>query len=162
MKSVLLLMLRGYQYMISPMLGQNCRFYPSCSAYAAQAIQEYGAAKGSLMAAKRLCKCHPWHEGGVDLVPPKMNSEHDHLPDCELGMTEVSNTKLSSSELSSIEQDHNVDLERHEQKLQDQNQQNQQNQQILLSQANQASQMANELENPASATILVTASSKPS
>lgn len=71
MKFALILLLRGYQYLISPMLGQNCRFYPSCSEYAKQAIQEYGAAKGCLMAGKRLCKCHPWHEGGVDLVPPK-------------------------------------------------------------------------------------------
>ena len=74
MKSVLLLLLRGYQYLISPMLGQNCRFYPSCSEYAVQALNEYGAAKGSLMACKRLCKCHPWHAGGVDLLPPKMVS----------------------------------------------------------------------------------------
>jgi putative membrane protein insertion efficiency factor len=77
MKSVLLLLLRGYKYLISPMLGQNCRFYPSCSEYAAQAISEYGAVKGSLMAGKRLCKCHPWHEGGVDLVPPKDAPKQD-------------------------------------------------------------------------------------
>lgn len=63
------------------MLGQNCRFYPSCSEYAAQAIQEYGAAKGSLMACKRLCKCHPWHEGGVDLVPPKNQKVNEHCDD---------------------------------------------------------------------------------
>lgn len=71
MKPLLLLILRGYKLAISPMLGQNCRFYPSCSEYAMEAIREYGAAKGSLMAGKRLCKCHPWHPGGIDLVPPK-------------------------------------------------------------------------------------------
>ncbi|MDO8176754.1 MAG: membrane protein insertion efficiency factor YidD [Undibacterium sp.] len=71
MKALLLLLLRGYQFAISPMLGQNCRFYPSCSEYATEAIREYGACKGSLMAGKRLCKCHPWHPGGVDIVPPK-------------------------------------------------------------------------------------------
>ncbi|MFZ6818674.1 membrane protein insertion efficiency factor YidD [Undibacterium sp. Ji22W] len=71
MKPLLLLILRGYKLAISPMLGQNCRFYPSCSEYAMEAILEYGAAKGSLMAGKRLCKCHPWHPGGIDLVPPK-------------------------------------------------------------------------------------------
>lgn len=71
MKSLLLLILRGYKLAISPMLGQNCRFYPSCSEYAMEAIREYGAAKGSFMAGKRLCKCHPWHPGGIDLVPPK-------------------------------------------------------------------------------------------
>lgn len=71
MKALLLLLLRGYKFAISPMLGQNCRFYPSCSEYAVEAIREYGAGKGSLMAGKRLCKCHPWHPGGVDIVPPK-------------------------------------------------------------------------------------------
>lgn len=76
MKSLLLLILRGYKLAISPMLGQNCRFYPSCSEYAAEAIREYGAAKGSLMAGKRLCKCHPWHPGGIDLVPPKNVPDH--------------------------------------------------------------------------------------
>lgn len=73
MKALLLLLLRGYQFAISPMLGQNCRFYPSCSEYAAEAIREYGAGKGSLMAGKRLCKCHPWHPGGIDIVPPKVS-----------------------------------------------------------------------------------------
>lgn len=71
MKPVLLFLLRIYKYAISPMLGQNCRFYPSCSEYAALAIQEHGAGKGCLLAGKRLCKCHPWHPGGIDLVPPK-------------------------------------------------------------------------------------------
>ena len=71
MNPLLLLILRGYKLAISPMLGQNCRFYPSCSEYAMEAIREYGAAKGSFMAGKRLCKCHPWHPGGIDLVPPK-------------------------------------------------------------------------------------------
>ncbi|MBI3283550.1 MAG: membrane protein insertion efficiency factor YidD [Burkholderiales bacterium] len=70
MKTVLLLLLRCYKFAISPMLGQNCRFYPSCSDYAAEAITVHGAARGSLMAGKRLCRCHPWHPGGVDLVPP--------------------------------------------------------------------------------------------
>jgi putative membrane protein insertion efficiency factor len=72
MKALLLILLKGYKFAISPMLGQNCRFYPSCSEYAAEAIREYGACKGSFMAGKRLCKCHPWHPGGVDIVPPKV------------------------------------------------------------------------------------------
>lgn len=75
MKSLLLFILRGYKYAISPMFGQNCRFYPSCSEYAAEAIREHGAAKGSLLAGKRLCKCHPWHEGGIDLVPAKVSGD---------------------------------------------------------------------------------------
>ena len=71
MKRVLLLLLRGYQLGISPFLGQNCRFHPSCSDYAAQAIDLHGPAHGSLLAARRLCKCHPWHPGGLDPVPAK-------------------------------------------------------------------------------------------
>ncbi|MBC3883694.1 membrane protein insertion efficiency factor YidD [Undibacterium sp. FT31W] len=70
MKTLLLLLLRFYKYAISPMLGQNCRFYPSCSEYAAEAIRLHGAARGSYLAGRRLCKCHPWHPGGVDHVPP--------------------------------------------------------------------------------------------
>lgn len=69
MKSLLLLLLRAYQLGISPFLGQNCRFYPTCSTYAVEAINEHGAVKGSFLAAKRLCKCHPWHPGGLDPVP---------------------------------------------------------------------------------------------
>ncbi|MDY7576964.1 membrane protein insertion efficiency factor YidD [Herbaspirillum sp. RTI4] len=69
MKTPLLLLLRGYKLGLSPFLGQNCRFYPSCSDYAAEAITLHGAIYGSVLAAKRLCKCHPWHAGGVDTVP---------------------------------------------------------------------------------------------
>jgi hypothetical protein len=71
MKTVLLLLLRAYQLGISPFLGQNCRFYPSCSQYAAEAIREHGALKGGMLATRRVCKCHPWHPGGVDPVPKK-------------------------------------------------------------------------------------------
>ncbi|MEO7031453.1 MAG: membrane protein insertion efficiency factor YidD [Herbaspirillum sp.] len=71
MKQILLLLLRAYKLGISPFLGQNCRFYPSCSDYAAQAIHEYGALHGGALAARRLCKCHPWNPGGVDLVPER-------------------------------------------------------------------------------------------
>ncbi len=77
MKSIFLLLLRFYKLAISPMLGQNCRFYPSCSEYAAQAISEYGAGKGCWMAGKRLCKCHPWHTGGVDLVPVREKADEN-------------------------------------------------------------------------------------
>lgn len=74
MKTLLLALLRAYKLCISPFLGQNCRFYPSCSDYAAQAIGTHGALKGSALAARRLCKCHPWHPGGVDPVPEKTPS----------------------------------------------------------------------------------------
>lgn len=70
MKTLLLILLRAYQLCISPFLGQNCRFYPSCSEYATEAVREHGALKGSALTARRLCKCHPFHPGGVDPVPP--------------------------------------------------------------------------------------------
>ncbi|HZS80143.1 MAG TPA: membrane protein insertion efficiency factor YidD [Herbaspirillum sp.] len=69
MKTPLLLLLHAYKLGISPYLGQNCRFYPSCSDYAAEAIRRHGAWKGSALAGKRLCRCHPWHAGGFDPVP---------------------------------------------------------------------------------------------
>lgn len=70
MKAILLFLLRLYQLAISPYLGQNCRFHPSCSDYARQAVGSHGALRGTLLAGRRLCKCHPWHPGGVDPVPP--------------------------------------------------------------------------------------------
>lgn len=71
MKRVLIWLLRGYQLAISPFLGANCRFYPSCSNYALEAIAQHGTLKGGILAARRLAKCHPWHPGGVDPVPGK-------------------------------------------------------------------------------------------
>jgi len=62
-------MIRGYQVMVSPMLGPACRFYPSCSEYAYEAISRHGFFKGAFLAGKRILKCHPFHPGGVDLVP---------------------------------------------------------------------------------------------
>jgi putative membrane protein insertion efficiency factor len=69
-KTLLVALLRAYQLLLSPMLGQNCRFYPSCSHYAIEALRTHGAARGSLLAARRVCRCHPWNEGGHDPVPP--------------------------------------------------------------------------------------------
>ncbi len=62
-------LIKAYQYGIRPMLGQRCRFFPSCSEYTAEAIGEYGVIRGSTMGALRLAKCHPWHVGGYDPVP---------------------------------------------------------------------------------------------
>jgi putative membrane protein insertion efficiency factor len=70
MKRILLVLIAGYRLLLSPFLGANCRFYPSCSAYAAEALERHGALRGSWLAAKRILKCHPWHAGGVDPVPP--------------------------------------------------------------------------------------------
>jgi len=71
MKTPLIWLLRGYQLLLSPMLGPRCRFYPSCSNYAIEALRVHGAARGSLLAARRVGRCHPWNPGGLDPVPPK-------------------------------------------------------------------------------------------
>lgn len=65
------LLVRGYRYGISPLLPPSCRFHPSCSAYAEEAIGRYGAAKGGWLAARRLCRCGPWSRGGYDPVPER-------------------------------------------------------------------------------------------
>ena len=64
-----LLIIRIYRYTISPLLGPRCRFYPSCSSYAEEAIKIHGLPKGGWLAVKRICRCHPFNEGGVDPVP---------------------------------------------------------------------------------------------
>ncbi len=69
MKNLALLVIRVYQLVLSPFLGGQCRFYPSCSVYSREAIEKYGALKGALLGAKRVLKCHPFHPGGVDYVP---------------------------------------------------------------------------------------------
>ena len=71
-------LIRLYQLTLSVLIGPRCRFYPSCSAYAMEAITTHGVAKGGLLAFKRISKCHPFHPGGVDLVPT-----HTHLPNDE-------------------------------------------------------------------------------
>jgi uncharacterized protein len=71
MKRALLLLIKLYQWCLSPFFGGQCRFYPSCSAYAAEAIDSHGALRGTWLALRRLLRCHPWHAGGVDPVPPK-------------------------------------------------------------------------------------------
>lgn len=58
-----------YRYFISPLLGPRCRFYPTCSQYAEEAYKQFGLIRGTQLAIKRVLKCHPWHEGGIDLVP---------------------------------------------------------------------------------------------
>nr|WP_321273100.1 membrane protein insertion efficiency factor YidD [Alcaligenes faecalis] len=67
--SVLVLLVRGYQLFISPLLGPRCRFYPTCSQYAIQALRTHGLFKGTWLAARRIVRCHPWHPGGHDPVP---------------------------------------------------------------------------------------------
>jgi putative membrane protein insertion efficiency factor len=69
MKRLLVLLVRFYQYALSPFLGRRCRFFPSCSEYTAEAIQKHGAWKGLRLGLKRVSRCHPWHSGGYDPVP---------------------------------------------------------------------------------------------
>jgi hypothetical protein len=59
----------GYQRLLSPLLGQNCRFYPSCSQYAKEAVLKHGLLRGVQLAARRIVRCNPWNPGGVDFVP---------------------------------------------------------------------------------------------
>lgn len=66
---VLVGLLTVYRRFVSPLLGPRCRFYPSCSAYALEAVQLHGAVRGSWLAARRLSRCHPFHRGGLDFVP---------------------------------------------------------------------------------------------
>lgn len=75
MKWLLIGFVRAYQLLVSPLLGPTCRYYPSCSAYAVQALQVHGAVKGTWLAVRRLLRCHPWSPGGVDHVPPR---KHRH------------------------------------------------------------------------------------
>ncbi len=68
---LLLGVIRFYQLVLSPLLGGQCRFEPSCSRYAAGCLETHGALRGSLLSARRLCKCHPFHPGGHDPPPPR-------------------------------------------------------------------------------------------
>lgn len=75
-RRILALPIRGYRYFLSPWLGSACRFEPTCSRYALQALELHGAAAGSYLAARRIVRCHPWCEGGADPVPAVARSVH--------------------------------------------------------------------------------------
>ena len=68
-RAALVALVRAYQLLVSPLLPPSCRFHPSCSAYAAEALRRHGAARGGWLAVKRLARCHPFCEGGIDPVP---------------------------------------------------------------------------------------------
>lgn len=74
MRPVLVGLLRVYRTLISPLYGQVCRYHPSCSAYALEAVQTHGSLRGSWLAARRLARCHPWADGGYDPVPTRRTS----------------------------------------------------------------------------------------
>lgn len=76
MKQILIGLIRGYKSLISPVLPPACRFYPTCSEYAMEAIDRLGIFRGGWMAIARILRCHPLHPGGYDPVPPK--HDHDH------------------------------------------------------------------------------------
>jgi putative membrane protein insertion efficiency factor len=69
MTRVLIWLIKGYQIILSPFFGQQCRFSPTCSQYALDAVTKYGAMRGAFYAVRRLLKCHPWHSGGHDPIP---------------------------------------------------------------------------------------------
>jgi putative membrane protein insertion efficiency factor len=76
MRFLLIAIIKFYKYFISPLLGSNCRFYPSCSSYSVEALQRHGAIIGSYITLKRLLKCHPFHQGGIDPVPEKLGNKN--------------------------------------------------------------------------------------
>lgn len=71
MSALLQQLIRGYRYFLGPLLGPSCRFHPSCSQYAEEALATHGLFSGGWLAARRLCRCGPWHAGGYDPVPPR-------------------------------------------------------------------------------------------
>lgn len=76
MRFLIITTIKFYRYFISPLLGENCRFYPSCSCYAIDAIQIHGIFRGLYLTFKRLLRCHPFNEGGIDPVPEKLGNKN--------------------------------------------------------------------------------------
>ncbi|WP_254031978.1 membrane protein insertion efficiency factor YidD [Planktothrix agardhii] len=71
MKTLLITLIKGYRFLISPLFPPACRFHPTCSQYAIEALETFGIIQGSWLALKRILRCHPYHPGGYDPIPPK-------------------------------------------------------------------------------------------
>ena len=96
MQKILSLLIRSYQTILSPLLGNHCRYYPSCSHYAELSINRFGVIRGGWLALKRVARCHPWHAGGIDEVPVTLYKQipcrHQHTED-HTEITIISTTK---------------------------------------------------------------------
>jgi putative membrane protein insertion efficiency factor len=79
-KRLLIWLLQGYRFAISPLYGQVCRYHPSCSAYALEAVTVHGSLRGTWLAVRRVGRCHPWAAGGHDPVPPAVTSREPRQP----------------------------------------------------------------------------------
>lgn len=96
-KPLLLGMIRIYQYLLSPWVGNQCRFYPSCSEYARLAITHHGSLRGSWLALRRVARCHPWHPGGFDAVPGVPLPDTGHC--CEHAKKPQANANLAPADV---------------------------------------------------------------
>ncbi len=78
-QQAIILVIKSYRYLLSPLIGPRCRFYPSCSRYSIDSIVEHGIFTGFIFTIRRILKCHPWHPGGYDPVPHKKGINHNGL-----------------------------------------------------------------------------------
>ncbi|WP_395504438.1 membrane protein insertion efficiency factor YidD [Ectopseudomonas hydrolytica] len=81
MRRLAITLVRLYQYLISPLIGPRCRFHLSCSHYAIEALEKHGLLRGLWLSLRRLLRCHPWHPGGYDPVPPAPHRSQEHRHD---------------------------------------------------------------------------------
>jgi putative membrane protein insertion efficiency factor len=78
MRHLAAFLIRLYQWTLSPLIGPTCRFHPTCSQYALEAVLRFGVLRGTMLAGARLARCHPWHPGGIDPVPPPSSAALTH------------------------------------------------------------------------------------